>query len=307
MGISYLKYKDINKNKWDDCIQHAVNGLIYARTFYLDSMADNWDALVLNDYEAVMPLTFKVKWGIKYLYQPAFIQQCGIYFLKPLSREEIIAFINEAVCHFKFAEVTLNYSNDILLQHAGVQVEQRINFVLNLDNDYDKLYHNYDPSFTKSLRRIKKFSMKYVSTDEYETTIKLYQDLYAKRLPFFEKKSYGRFQSICKKLAGERNVIVRQAHDHANNLLASVILLKDDNRLYNMISCITEGGKRIEANYFLYDCILREFSNTNRLLDFEGSDVEGIAAFYKKFNPEMQAYPFIRYNKLPLFIRMFKR
>ncbi|WP_315816464.1 hypothetical protein [Paraflavitalea speifideaquila] len=56
--------------KWDRCIADAPNGLIYGYSFYLDKMADNWDGLVLNNYEAVMPLPWKKKWGIYYLAHP---------------------------------------------------------------------------------------------------------------------------------------------------------------------------------------------------------------------------------------------
>ena len=56
--IKYLQHKEIDKAKWDACIDQASNGLIYAYSFYLDCMAKHWDALVLNDYEAVMPLTW---------------------------------------------------------------------------------------------------------------------------------------------------------------------------------------------------------------------------------------------------------
>ena len=74
-----------------------------------------------------------------------------------------------------------------------------------------------------------------------------------------------------------------------------------------MISCISTEGKKLEANYFLYDRIIHEFADTSVMLDFEGSDAEGIAAFYKKFNPAKQPYPFIRYNNLPSYIKIFKR
>jgi hypothetical protein len=52
--ITYLSSQQVDKLKWDRGIEHAGNGLIYAYSFYLDAMCDNWDALVLNDYEAVI-------------------------------------------------------------------------------------------------------------------------------------------------------------------------------------------------------------------------------------------------------------
>ena len=61
LKIQYLTHYQIDKAKWDDCIGKADNGLIYAYSFYLDQMSKNWDALVLNDYAAVMPLTWNRK------------------------------------------------------------------------------------------------------------------------------------------------------------------------------------------------------------------------------------------------------
>jgi hypothetical protein len=68
--IIYLERHEIDISKWDRCIVNAPNGLIYARSFYLDAMAENWSALVSDDYQYVMPLTWNKKFGIKYLYQP---------------------------------------------------------------------------------------------------------------------------------------------------------------------------------------------------------------------------------------------
>jgi hypothetical protein len=55
--IRYLKRNEIDTIQWDNCIHNAPNGLIYARSFYLDTMAENWSALVAGDYQYVMPMT----------------------------------------------------------------------------------------------------------------------------------------------------------------------------------------------------------------------------------------------------------
>ena len=306
MAIRHLTYKEIDKSKWDGCIRNAMNSLIYGYSFYLDAMSANWDALVLGDYEAVMPLTWKSKWGIKYLYQPAFIQQSGIFFTKDLTAGQTRSFIEQAFIKFKFAEVTLNFLNETEWADQSVQISYRNNFIIDLNKPYDALYQNYDPAFTKSLRRIKKFGMLYVASLNYQKTIELYKYLYGKRLSFFSGKSYSQFETVCKKLFKENSLVIRHARSTDNQLLASVIFLRDEKRLYNIISCITTQGKQLEANYFLYDRIINEFANQNILLDFEGSDVDGIATFYKKFNPQNQPYPFIRHNNLSRIARMFK-
>ncbi len=281
--------------------------MIYARSFYLDAMASNWDALILNDYEAVMPLPWKKKWNIKYLYQPAFIQQLGIFSIKTLTAGQVNFFIATAAEHFKFAETTLNYSNTAEQAGTIFQLTQRDNYTLNLNRSYEALHDNYLPSFTKSLRRIRKFEMLYVSSVNYQKTVELYRHLYGNRFRFIDGKIYHHFEDICKVLFRENGLVIRHARSTGNKLLASAILLKDENRLYNIISCITTEGKKLEANYFLYDNIIREFANSALLLDFEGSDIEGVAAFYKKFNPEYEPYPFLKFNTLPSFIKRFKK
>ena len=51
----------IDREKWDACVSNSHNPLIYARSFYLDHISDNWSGLVLNDYEAVMPICWRKK------------------------------------------------------------------------------------------------------------------------------------------------------------------------------------------------------------------------------------------------------
>src|SRR6201996_2749611 len=108
--IRYLPHDDIDVARWDHCIENAANSLIYGFHFYLDHMAaGQWDALVLGDYEAVMPLTWRSKYGIRYLYQPPYTQQAGIFAIQPLAPHLIEAFLQAARDRFRFAELFLNY------------------------------------------------------------------------------------------------------------------------------------------------------------------------------------------------------
>jgi hypothetical protein len=304
--VQYLLHHQIDKEKWDECINQSANRLIYAKSFYLDAMAANWDAVVLNDYEAVMPLTWKKKWGIAYLYQPAFIQQGGIFFTRQLSASLIKAFTVKAFSKFKFAEITFNYLNN-LNGLKDIQVSNRNNYVLPLTKLYGEIYAGYPASITKNLKRAKSFGLEYLQDDNYSHILKLYEKLYAKRLPYFSSNDFSNFTSVCKVMWQQNNLVIRKVINTKNELLAAVILLKDNNRLYNIISCVTKAGRDAEANYFLYDSIIQEFCNANYTLDFEGSDVKGIADFYSRFKAVNETYPFAKANNLNPIIKLFKR
>ena len=305
-SIQYLLHNKIDKQKWDDCINKSVNRLIYAKSFYLDAMAANWDAIVLNDYEAVMPLTWKKKWSVAYLYQPAFVQQGGIFFTNELSKTLIRAFTDKAFTKFKFAEITFNYLNDVN-DLTNTKINIRTNFILPLLNNYQQISNGYHSSIIKDLKRSRQFKLQYHTSNDYLTIVNLYKKLYQNRLPFFCNKDFTNFNLVCKKMWADDNLIVRKITGANEEILAAVILLKDNNRFYNIISCTTDDGKHKGANHFLYDKVIQEFCNTNYILDFEGSDVKGIADFYRRFKAINQPYPFCKINNLNPIIKLFKR
>ncbi|NJN50342.1 MAG: hypothetical protein HC798_04365 [Polaribacter sp.] len=109
--IHYLKRHQIDNQKYDDCITKSLQSNIYAFSWYLDIVADNWDVLVLNNYEAVMPLPIRKKWGINYVYQPFWILELGIFSVNKTIDYQ--SFIDEITKRFRFAEIRLNTENKV--------------------------------------------------------------------------------------------------------------------------------------------------------------------------------------------------
>ncbi len=306
MPIKYLRYSEIDRSKWDACVINATNTLIYAHSFYLDNCANKqWDAIVLDDYDAVMPLIYRYKFGIKYLFQPAFLQQSGIFFKHEVDDELMIRFLDLVINHFKFAEVNLNYANKNI-EKKGVELSLRNNFVLDLSHDYESMASNYKSNFVKNIKRAQKQAFIYEPTNEYEKVVDLYKALYQKRTVSVKKEDYDALKLNCKALLLDNNLVVRQAV-LGGKVFAAVILLKDSHRLYNVASCVTEEGKKLRANYFLYNKIIEEYSKSLLKLDFEGSDIVGIANFYKSMGPVNEPYFFLKYNELPKLIKQFKK
>src|SRR3972149_10763281 len=100
--IHYLKHNEIDKQKWDNCIDTCVNNIIYAYSWYLDIVCPDWNALVKNDYEYIMPLTAGKKYGIEYLYPPYFAQQLGVFSKEKISQEFVEEFLNSIPSDYKF-------------------------------------------------------------------------------------------------------------------------------------------------------------------------------------------------------------
>lgn len=284
--------------------QSAINGLVYAHTDMLDAMSPGWDALVMGDYKAVMPLTWRKKMGIRYLCQPAFCQQLGIFSAKEISREITEAFLLKAALSFRLIEINLNHANPLIIP-AGTAA----NFVLSLQPGYENIRAQYRRDLLKNLARTEKFSLKYTISEDVENALVQYRLLYGNRMNL-RVMDFEAFSSLCKKWLPEGKCFVREVRlqeGKRDELLAIGLFLKDDSRIYNIASSTLPNGRTLEANHFLFDELIKEFSGQNLMLDFEGSDLPGVARFYQKFGPENQPYFFWKSNRLPAVLRWWKR
>lgn len=306
MRIVYVLHSEIDKYKWDTCLQQSKNNLLYAKSFYLDIVSPGWDALIAGDYEFVMPLTNRKKLGIAYLAQPAFTQQLGVFSKNKIDTKILISFLDAARLKFKFAELMFNYANKFSEENTGIIVIEKTNFILTLHNNYDTQLANYHPNFLKSLRRIKKLELIYKEEVNYKIIIKNYREQLKLKNALLSAGDYKVLKQLCEYLHSKNKLVVRSVYLPDNTWLASVILFKEQGRLYNMVNCLSAAGRLKEANYFLYDNIIKEFSQQAKLLDFEGSDIAAIAGFYKKMQPQNQPYYFIKYNDLPPFLKIIK-
>ena len=94
--VKYLRHTEIDRTRWDLCIENASFETLYPYSWYLDLVSNDWEGLVKGDYEMVMPLTRTKKFGFNFLLQPILAQQLGIFSKNQPDSSEIIDFI-EAV------------------------------------------------------------------------------------------------------------------------------------------------------------------------------------------------------------------
>ena len=299
-SIRYLRRNEIEDLKWNRCIDNAANNLIYAYSFYLDFMSPEWHAIVAGDYDFIMPLTWRKKWGVLYLSQPAFVQQSGI-FSKEVPGESLLTQIfAEIRRHFKFAEIFINYQN----QFPGLPSFK--NYILQLSPGYEILSRNYAGDLKKNLRIAAKNNLVYGTTDDVNLCLSNFKTTYASRLPQITSREYEAFGELCKTAGNQFELILRTAKASNGSILASALLLKKNGRMYLLQSYVSRTGRSMKANHFLIDRLIHEFAGIGLILDFEGSDVEGISHFYRNFGGTDQPYFFMKYNELPYFIKKIK-
>jgi hypothetical protein len=298
MQLQLLSSTEIDKQKWDDCLKDSINPLIYASSVYLDYIADNWDGIIGDDYDLIMPIPWRKKYGIKYCHQAPFIQQLGV-FAKAIEEEDVHDCIKLMLQNFKYGDYSLNFMNKIS------SVKPANNYMLSLASNYRSTSFFYSDKLKSDLSKAANNSFEYESASA-DVVINLFKELYTERVPHLTDDNYKKLYELCVVKEKENNIITRKI-SVGNKALAMGLLLKDKFRIYNLISCTTPEGRAMYAGHFLYDSLIKEFSQTGLIFDFEGSDIPGVEHFFKSFGAINQPYTKIHFNRLPYFLKLLKR
>jgi len=302
LNINYLTHSQIDKIKWDSCIQSSGNGLIYAFSFYLDIMSKNWDALVLNDYDAVFPLPWNKKFGIYYNYQPFLTAQLGI-FSKSISNEIVNSFIQAIPAKFKYIDLSLNNKN-IEGCPAGFTT-CRNNFILDLNCSYAFLYSKYSENIQRNIKKAKQQGCIIEKDIDVEKIISL-ASLQMKKNNHQSKENIRRFRKVYNYLQKRNMTSTYAVLSSEKKILASCVFFLSNKRAYYILVGNHPEGKSTGASHALIDAFIKENASKELLLDFEGSDITSLAQFYKGFGAKNETYPAVKINRLPFYIKWLK-
>jgi len=278
--IKYISYKNLDLIKYDQCIAGSFNLRIYAFSWYLNCVADKWDALVLNDYEAVMPLPKRKKYGLNYIYQVPWIQQLGVFSKNSTDEDLIKSFIKSLPIKFVMVDYFFNSQN----QYQNNETEKRINYILDLNKSFDELRNRFSTNRKRIIK--KEFCEIYIEKSgdvnnflkfckEQEVNYKMHPDS-------FEKLEYL--------LRSNNESIHIWTVQLENSLVAGLVWLKDKRRLTYLVPVANKEAKKLNIPTYLIIELIKDHQNSKYILDFEGSVIEGVAKFYKSFGARKEEY-----------------
>jgi hypothetical protein len=304
-AIRYIEHTNIDKAMWDRTIADSTNGFIYSRSFFLDNMCE-WDALVMGEYEYVMPLPFRKKAGFKYIYTPFFTGQLGISGINKPTDDLSRQFLEAIPASFSFVDLQLNEYNH-LNNTPGLKITERVNYVIDLNQSYELIYADFNKDARKNLRQAAALNLTVKEYIEPAFVFDLYKKAYGHLNKNITTDDYNNFYSVCLKAIELNNGMVMGIQDAAGEILTAAFFAIDNKRIYYLLGAPTAKGKKANATHLLIDSMLKKYAGHPLVFDFEGSDIPSVADFYKKFGPQKRSYQQVMINRLPFWIRWLKR
>lgn len=294
--IRRLKYNEIDFIKYADCLEKSEQRKYSASKFFLDvTTGKQWDLLVYNNYEAVMPVPFILRKGIKIVHNPLICQQLGVFSDKDDKKinEKFLSFLQK---NYLVRAYHFNETNSF-----DSKLKTKKNFLLYPDV-YAKVFAKYSPKRKRKLRlddevtdnsELKEIHYKdaeifiksnVIGLDKEEDT-----DTLLKTLEAFHSSKHLKFLAF-------------YYHHEITNMIA----------VYSDYDTIALLGTFNDKKYIkmagastLIDYVIKE-NIENFIFDFEGGNLPSIEEFFRGFRPELKPYAVIENSKKTL-IKDFAR
>ncbi|HEV7231707.1 MAG TPA: hypothetical protein VGO45_10290 [Bacteroidia bacterium] len=302
--ITYLNHKEIDKFKWDACIQRSVNGIIYAYSWYLDIVSPNWEGLVEEDYESVMPLTGNRKFGIHYLFPPWFTQQLGVFSVNKFNEEKIREFIGAIPGKYLFFEINLNTFNKF--SSMEMIIHPNLTHELDLINSYEHLQDAYSENLRRNLKKAAAADLVIDKQVPPHQIINLFRHNKGREFGKIGQREYEMLEELINVCMEKGRAQIWGVMSREKRLCAGAVFVESNGKVIFLFSGSNQVARGNSAMPYLIDRFISENANRNLILDFEGSNDHNLARFYKSFGSKECVYLQVRVNRLPWYARFFK-
>lgn len=299
MSIRWAKRSEIDDALWNQTIAQSPHSLPYAYTWYLDAVSKSWSAIIAGNYEAVLPLPYLSKLGIKYLYQPYYCQQLGVFFNTSWNTDLAEQMVQLAVQKFPLTHYQLHAECAPLKD--TFTLSERKNLLLPLSSPFPELKKNFSENHSRNINKAAKAGLVFVPDNAATDFENFYLTNIDRQKENFTPKHEAHFKKLCRALLNHNMAQFAAVKNNAGEWLSAVLLIHHINRKIALINCSTAEGKKKGAAHFLFSQLLFQYAGQDKWFDFEGSSISSIARFYEGFGAQPETYYLLKQHLLQRF------
>jgi len=310
MAVLFLQRHQISDTQWNNFIAASPHRIVYAYTWYLDTVSPNWGALVVeesNEWKAAMPLPVRKKWGMKVIQQPFYCQLLGVFTKKESDFQEVTHLLLQKLPeYFRYISVYTGRISQAALLPDYYETKRCNTHVLHLHSTYATLKQNYTSDRQLNLNRAEKLEWEIIESRDPNPLIDLFRTNHAAQIEgSVSESAYHLLQKVgevlYEKKAGRLLYAVKDGQIEAGAMFAVF-----DKRIIYLFNAASPLGRKGNARTWLIDQIIQEYAESEYTFDFESPEVKSIADFYQSFGAKKEEYLSLHYNGMPFPFRQIQ-
>ncbi len=296
--ICFVKHQDIDPAKWNSTVLSSRFSSQLATFDLLNALTADagWDALIEDDYAAVMPLPRRAKWGIHYAYTPFFISGLGIFSPQTVDARKTSSFFHAIPQKFRQVDLIMNPGNDLSLLNATIL--PCVSHHLNLQQPYPTLFQSFSQNTKRNIKTAQRHSLSITENPGIlEPTINLFRKFRGQsKAVNFRSRDYETLRKTAVLLHQAGTLDLRGALTPTGELAAGALFLKEPGRTLFWFSGRDGNLSSSCPMFFILNEYIKENAGKNLILDFNGSSDENVARLYRSFGGIPCQIPMIHYS-----------
>lgn len=300
--IVYHKNNEIDREQWDNCIKNAPGVKPYAYSWYLDIMAPGWEALVDDEYDSVFPVPGARRFGVKYVANPAFLQQLGAFSPDKPSSKAILEFLDYMPDFYRLIDLCIGQK----IEKDGYKVSEKANYELDLSKPYERLWEKFSPQCRKNIETSARKKPELVSDITPEEILDLFIMNKEKEIRGIKIREYEHLRNLVNFCLKNRKGKIIGVRASKKRLIFGLFIIETQGCKTLLFAVNTPQSRERKIDYFVVNELIKNHSSTRTILDFAGSSIPAVASFMESFGSVMMPYYRIYLNRLFLPFRIMK-
>jgi len=299
----------IDDTQWNNFISQSPQNIIYAYTWYLDVVCEEWIAIVSfnaqNEWLSVLPLPIYKNYTICRSYIPVFCQYLAVFYApfqqkaaKELSIKKKLL-TNTIDCipsKIKLLKYNTCSYNTYLLPFfwKKYQLKVKYSYWLKIEKDKQINFRLFSHKTRTCINKAIKHGLICQPTNSIERIIEI-----GKRnikVSFDENK----LRILWKELSRKQLIDAVEVFDENGQHHCGIIYLKHNNKYIYLFGTVENKFKDLGGMSLAIWHIIKNSEAGIDLHDFQGSMLESIEKFYRGFGAEPVSYVQVYKNSLPL-------
>jgi len=292
-----------NRNKYrmfckkDDAIP------LFSQAWWLDAVAgeNNWDVALVEkggNIFASMPYCIEKKYGQTIIKHPKLTQTLGIYFNYPKNQKyykklsfekEMMTKLIEQLPKFDKFTKSFNYNSTNLLPFYWKGFSLNVNYTYIIEKlSIEELEKGFETDIRRRRRKAEENHIKVYESTDIEKFYELNKMTFIRQnatIPYsmeFVKNLYFATQ--------KHNASKIFFAEHENRIIAASFLVFDKNHLYYIMGGIDPDKRDLGGMDIVHYKSIQFALESNRIYDFEGSMIESIEKYVRKFGAIQKPY-----------------
>jgi hypothetical protein len=294
--IRILKPAEIELEKYEQLIKRYAPDCPYFQPWYLEAVTDGeWRLMVYKEYEAALPFPIARIGPFRHIPHRFYLQKLG-FLGGSIDAEELM--LHKWKAHYPYGYYAFHFPPKAILK----PLRKRKNYVLALTAEYLSLRQHYSEQHLRKVKHREKFTFERLHA-EAEIESLLQQLANDERHPLSSKNGQRR-KRLMRAALQHRAMYFQKGTDNNGALAYNWWILTGKQGTY-LGGGENEAGQALQLKTCGIDAFIEEFSGKDFLLDFEGSDVSGIARYYEGFGAEATFYS--AWERFPIWYQYWRK